>query len=1268
MKRTRPRTEDFTVGWISALPVEYAAAKAMLDEEYEGDGHMVQYTLGRIHDHNVVMACLPAGQIGTNAAATAAAEMRFTFPALRFGLLVGIGGGVPSKDADIRLGDVVISQPQGGYGGVVQYDLGKTLPGGKHLPTGFMNAPSRELLTAVSILRSKQTAGRSNLSQYLSELCQLTEFSRYNNGPDNLFDPLYDHVGKTCDECDQAMIIPRAPRISDEPRAHFGTIASGNQVIKDGTTRDRLSAEFGGVLCFEMEAAGLMNQIDCLVIRGICDYSDSHKNKKWQPFAAAAAAACAKEILSSVPSGPRGSDPNRLQPKSVEERSSYMDSLRFEQMQSRQETIKNAHVRTCQWLLDRSEYKDWLDFDKFYDHKGFLWIKGKPATGKSTIMKFAYTQTVKKMRDKIIISFFFNARGEEMEKSVLGMYRSLLWQLLHKLPELQVVFDALNLVQPMTIESHKWGLENTQSLLKDAIERLGQRPLMCFVDALDECEEDQVRDMISFFEQLGEVARQSGCHFNVCFSSRHYPHISISAGIELVLEDQDDHAQDIQKYINTQLRIKGAQLADQIKEEVLKRSSGIFLWVVLVVQMLNKLIDRGQIHKIRQELLKIPNGLHELLEDILMRGERNMAEMVLCLQWILYAKRPLNCEELYFAILSGIEPDSFTELNPEITKALMKRFILDSSKGLAEETKSKKPTIQFIHESVRDFLLKENILDKIGIHSSSNFPALSHDSLKKCCLAYMRLGVSLDLMEPLPKASSDEARDLRQRTTGRLPFLQYAVQHVLHHSNASQKYGLSQDAFLQTFPLDLWITLNNLFERFEIRRYTRHASQLYIFAEKDLASLIHVVLQHNSDINIEGERYRHPLVAAIVHRNEDAIKALLEPDPSLNTETAISVNNTIFPTATEYEDAINHMLTLGEKAATRGFSIQSYAIQHRISAILKVLFVARAYANSRTELVNARLVLETERGNAEMVQMLVQNGADIETRNRFHQTLLSWAAKIGNIYIVQMLLQNGANIESRDRLQRTPLSLAMSEGHTEMVQFLLQNGANIESRDRFQRTPLYLAVLEGHTEMVQLLLQNGAHTESEDNHAQNTPLSLASQKGYTDIVKILLQNGADVESRVSLLEDTPLSLAVQYGHTDVVQVLLENGAYTEFRDVRSHETPLSLAAREGRTDIVRILLENGADTESGDSLLQETPLSLAVQNGHTDVVQVLLKYGARIETSDSLHKKTPLSLAVQNGHTEIVDILLKNGAGLEPIDSLYEMIPPFWQHEMDIQT
>src|SRR5207237_6632224 len=90
-------------------------------------------------------------------------------------------------------------------------------------------------------------------------------------------------------------------RTNNAPVVHYGTIASGNQVMRDGKTRDEISSEFGGVLCFEMEAAGLMISFPCLVIRGICDYADSHKNKKWQPYAAATAAAYAKEVLSVLP-------------------------------------------------------------------------------------------------------------------------------------------------------------------------------------------------------------------------------------------------------------------------------------------------------------------------------------------------------------------------------------------------------------------------------------------------------------------------------------------------------------------------------------------------------------------------------------------------------------------------------------------------------------------------------------------------------------------------------------------------------------------------------------------------------------------------------------------------------------------------------------------------------------------------------------------------------------------------------------------------------
>jgi nucleoside phosphorylase len=301
----RLRCEDYTVGWVCALPVELAAAEEMLDQEHETPAYNVHdtniYTCGRVGEHNVVIACLPEGQMGTNSAAAVAVQMKSTFTSTRFGLMVGIGGGVPSEDTDVRLGDVVVSKPHKTHGGVVQYDYRKaTLTGFERV--GSLNSPPAILLGAVAKVQAKHLRGRGLLLEYLSKLANLPDFGREAAGSDILFEAEYNHEGETtCRECKKDRSVAREAR-RQEVVVHYGTIASGNQVIKTATERDRLSTELGGVLCFEMEAAGLMNSFPCLVIRGICDYADSHKNKQWQMYAAGTAAAYAKEVLSVIPS------------------------------------------------------------------------------------------------------------------------------------------------------------------------------------------------------------------------------------------------------------------------------------------------------------------------------------------------------------------------------------------------------------------------------------------------------------------------------------------------------------------------------------------------------------------------------------------------------------------------------------------------------------------------------------------------------------------------------------------------------------------------------------------------------------------------------------------------------------------------------------------------------------------------------------------------------------------------------------------------------
>ncbi|KAJ5655493.1 nucleoside phosphorylase domain-containing protein [Penicillium longicatenatum] len=297
---------SYHIGWICALPIEMAAARCLLDESHpdleQPRTDTNSYALGSINSHNVVIACLPSGVYGTTSAAIVAKQMITTFPNLSFGLMVGIGGGVPPisrSTPDIRLGDIVVGIPSGSFGGVVAYDYGKTIADGEFLPTGSLNHPPFSVLTAVSNLRASHLVDKCLLEGIINDA--ITQYPSFRSpGPEN--DILHDSCTNPDLPISEAPVVQRAARSSELPQIHYGTIASGNRLIKHGKTRDQLAAKHD-ILCVEMEAAGLMDldNFPCLAIRGICDYADEFKAKEWQPYAAIVAAAYAKELLGIIP-------------------------------------------------------------------------------------------------------------------------------------------------------------------------------------------------------------------------------------------------------------------------------------------------------------------------------------------------------------------------------------------------------------------------------------------------------------------------------------------------------------------------------------------------------------------------------------------------------------------------------------------------------------------------------------------------------------------------------------------------------------------------------------------------------------------------------------------------------------------------------------------------------------------------------------------------------------------------------------------------------
>ncbi|KAG9506316.1 hypothetical protein J7337_003299 [Fusarium musae] len=278
----------YTIGWICALSTEFTAAGEQFDQEYKRDESPKRidrndhnaYRFGKIEGHLVVIAVLPNGQYGTSSAAVVAKDMMRSFPNIRFGLMVGIGGGVPTEKRDIRLGDVVVSSPEAGQSGVFQYDFGRATKEGYQY-RGSLNKPPQVLLAAVAKLKSQFEAESNQIAAKVDTIVNDPCHEFCVTAPTNLIDR-----------------TPRSELLEEEVSVHYGIIASGNTLMQDVTKRDELAK--ANILCFEMEAAGLMDGFPCLVIRGICDYCDSHKNDKWQGYAAMTAAVYAKQVLGEI--------------------------------------------------------------------------------------------------------------------------------------------------------------------------------------------------------------------------------------------------------------------------------------------------------------------------------------------------------------------------------------------------------------------------------------------------------------------------------------------------------------------------------------------------------------------------------------------------------------------------------------------------------------------------------------------------------------------------------------------------------------------------------------------------------------------------------------------------------------------------------------------------------------------------------------------------------------------------------------------------------
>ncbi|KAJ9603762.1 hypothetical protein H2200_011948 [Cladophialophora chaetospira] len=996
----------------------------------------------------------------------------------------------------------------------------------------------------------------------------------------------------------------------------------------------------------------------------------------------------------------------------LDRRKVLMASLGFEQMDSRRSTIKNADSTTCQWLFQHPAYMAWIDPEQLDQHRGFLWINGKPGAGKSTLIKFAHANAASKKHDhEIRLSYFFNARGEELEKSTVGMYRALLFQLLNTAVDMQELLDGLCPSLISHVDDHSWTLEELSKLLFAAIGQLGKRRLKCFVDALDECDEQQVQEMIILFEDLGQIAVQNGTELYICFASRHFPVIDIRNGRQLILEDEIGHSEDLAMYVQRHLRAGKGKLVEEVRMQIREKANGVFLWAVLVVGILNKEFKSGRVWAVKKRLQEIPPELGDLFKDILRRDSANMDEFLLCLQWILFAKQPLRREEFYYAMLSGLEPDSeeMTVWDPDrVTEDFMGKFVLTSSKGFAELTKSRMPTVQFIHESVRDFFIKDRGLHELWPALGDDLYGLCHDRLKRCCLSYLNVDISSHVAadEMLHKASSDNARNLKRWLTAKFPFLEYASHSVLYHANEAASVIL-QDDFLSDFPLNTWIQVTNLLERYDNHRHTSTASLLYVLAENNFARLIRTTCQSGPTVGARGERYNYPLFVALVNGHQAAVRALLFlqedalvpiPTEDISTQalrqtfSAKTLSPLLWALENEYEaladiliSSVDFYAVTGDakvkeaflKAAEKGHEkvVNSLMATNGLNTlwrpISRFVKVATGHKSVRRLLFDQGIYIETHNlsvgdtalivaarhGKDSIVQALLNAGAGIAEADDTRRTALVMAAKHGMQSTVQTLLENGVDVEPTERVDESALTAAASNGHVSIVRILLEEGIDLEATDGLGRTALLNAVIRECSATVQLLLDEGADVNVADTLG-NTALLFAAKWNNDTGVHSLLSRGASI-NHVNQCGQTALSLAAKNSNSiSNTRFLLDHGASIEAIDTDGR-TPLHHAAMRSSIDTVQLLLERNADVNAVDKE-GRTALHYAVkrddpfEDSSLAKAELLLDWGASIKATDR-EGKTVLHCAAASSWTiwatQTVQLLLERGADVDAVDS-----------------
>ncbi|CEJ90691.1 hypothetical protein VHEMI06456 [[Torrubiella] hemipterigena] len=685
----RPTSRNqFRVAILCALTIEADAVEALFDHIWDDleenqrplgkvAGDPNSYTLGVIGRHNVVLAHMPS--MGVASAASVASSCKMSFPQIKLGAVVGVCGVVPGSDSRNRervLGDVIIST------GVIHYDAGRITDDGFKRRTnmqdnlGRLPADMRSLLHKLEGLRSRRELEAQMLG-YLKTLQDIDELEASYPGKahDVLFAPEYKHgqdqaasQDKQCHElgCNGTVVVRQrllAEKEDPIPSVHFGIIASGSSVMKTAGVRDE-TAKRDSVIAFEMEGAGAWDSFPCVVIKGFCDYADSHKNKRWQLYAAAVAASCAKAFLWSWT--PSDTEEEYFNARVADQR--YLKLVvRHLSAQASDDKIRTKSRMYTDWLWNHDVFQEWNKSDGIRHNASDTWltVKDKAFTGKSVLMKEVIISKLKDAHTITLYHFFHG--GNTSGRSEIKFLRNILSQLLRQVqvkpwPEIREWGDMLESNEDVGLASVDMLMELIKGIISDNKESIvSEKDIRIFVDGVDECSDaqDHATDddggplrVLQFLQSFVEHSASAGIDARVCISRRPFPEFSVQEPPTKTISLEDYTSVEVSKYVHARLAaIENNYERIKILGRLQDNWSDDFHWATFVTSEILK--NQNNMEHAERIAAEVPSDHESLYAKAIypLKASPHKNEALLkLLQLNLAAWRPLTVDELHQAL------------------------------------------------------------------------------------------------------------------------------------------------------------------------------------------------------------------------------------------------------------------------------------------------------------------------------------------------------------------------------------------------------------------------------------------------------------------------------------------------------------------------------------------------------------------------------------------------------------------------------------------